>query len=278
LARRDQLEAAAQGDWLDRAAANLGLGAVVLVALAALPVLPTLFAPFFADDYFHVDVASRVPDSLFGGWVLPVPRAGAWWTPPALAVEYFRPVVVLFFALDHAVYGLHPAGYHLTNLLIVAGTTALVWGIARHMLGPGLGAWAAAALFAIHPCHAGAADWISGRTDLLAGAFYAAAFFLYLESQRRRATAVPLFVLALASFALALLSKEMAITLPAMMLLHAGFFLRGSRSLGVWWRLLSRESSPSSIWSCGFRCSAVFTLRPSRSRFIRATRGSSGTW
>lgn len=201
--------------------ANLPLSAGLLLVLAALPVVPTLFAPFLADDYLHIDVASRFPGSLSSGWVLPVETAGAWWTPHGLTVEYFRPLVVVFFAIDRLLYGLHPAGYHLTNLLIHAGTTLLVWGIGRRVLGSGFGAWAAAALFAIHPCHAGAVDWISGRTDVLAGAFYAGALLLYLESRPLRRATMPLLALSLLSFALALLSKEMAITLPAVALLHA---------------------------------------------------------
>ena len=55
-------------------------------------------------------------------------------------VEYFRPLVVVFFAIDRLLYGLHPAGYHLTNLLLHAGTTLLVWGIGRRVLGHGFGA------------------------------------------------------------------------------------------------------------------------------------------
>jgi len=201
--------------------ANRRIAGAILVVLAALPLLPTLFAPFFADDYLHIDVASRFPGSLSSGWVLPVATAGAWWTPPGLTVEYFRPLVVVFFAIDRLLYGLHAAGYHLTNLLLHAGTTLAVWGIARHALGRGFGAWAAAALFAIHPCHAGAVDWISGRTDVLAGAFYAAALFLVLESRPLRGSTAPLLALALLSFALGLLSKEMAITLPAIIALDA---------------------------------------------------------
>jgi hypothetical protein len=201
--------------------ANLPLAAGVLAALAALPLVPTLFAPFFADDYLHIDVASRLPGSLSSGWVLPVASAGAWWTPKGLTVEYFRPLVVFLFAGDRLLYGLHAAGYHLTNLFLHVGATLLVWAIARRTVGPGFGAWAAAALFAIHPCHAGAVDWISGRTDVLAATLYAGAFLVYLESRPLRGASAALVALSLFLFSLALLSKEMAITLPAVLLLHA---------------------------------------------------------
>jgi hypothetical protein len=154
--------------------------------------------------------------------VLHIDTAGTWWTPPGLSVEYFRPLVVLSFAADRVLYGDHPFGYHLTNLTLHAAGTWLVWGIGRRVLGPGFGAWGAAALFAIHPCHTLAVGWISGRTDVLAGVLYLAAFLAYLES---RATAggrrAGLTTATLVLFTLALFSKEMALSLPAVMLGHA---------------------------------------------------------
>ncbi len=195
--------------------------ALVLAALAAIPLVPTLFAPFLADDYLHIKVAAGIPGSLARGWILPVASAGAWWTPPGLTVDYFRPLVVLSFALDHAFYGMHAWGYHVTNLLVHVATTLLVWRIARHALGAGFGAWCAAALFAIHPCHAGALDWISGRTDVLAGAFFAAALVVHLEGRSRstRPARAGHLAGATALFLCGLFCKEMAITLPAVVLL-----------------------------------------------------------
>jgi hypothetical protein len=155
--------------------------------------------------------------------VLHVDSAGAWWTPPGLSVEYFRPLVVLSFAADRLLYGDHPAGYHLTNLLLHAAGTAAVWGIGRRVLGPGFGAWGAALLFAVHPCHTLAVGWISGRTDVMAGVFFMAAFLAYLESRAAADAGRRALLLAgmLVLFALALFSKEMAITLPAVILGHA---------------------------------------------------------
>jgi hypothetical protein len=193
------------------------------VAICVAALLPTLLSPFFGDDYFHIERAADLRDALTKGWVLPIEQVGAWWTTPGLSVEYFRPLVVLSFAADRAVYGSFAAGYHLTNLLLHIATTLLLWRIARHVLGPGFAAWAAAALFALHPAHTVAIGWISGRTDVLATLFYAAGFLLYLEGQARRSArgSLPWLALACVAFALALLAKEMAITLPAVVLAHA---------------------------------------------------------
>ena len=206
--------------WIARLGRDRPRSAAVLVALAGLALLPALFAPFLADDYFHVVVAERLGVALTRGWVLPIDLGGAWWTPHGLAVEYFRPMIVLSFAIDRLVYGLHAAGYHLTNLGLHAAATLLTWAIARRILGAGFGAFAAAALFAMHPCHVQAVGWISGRTDVLATLFYMGAFLLYLESRERPRWAALLVGLSLVIFLLALLAKEMAITFPAILLGH----------------------------------------------------------
>ncbi len=202
-------------------------GALALVGLGALALLPTLLSPFFADDYFHIEQAGRWREALTHGWVLPIDHAGAWWTPHGLSVEYFRPLIVLSFAADRLLYGDHAAGYHLSNLLMHLSTTLLLWGIARRVLGAGFAAWSAAALFAIHPAHTVAVGWISGRTDVLATMFYAAAFLLYLRSRPLRAESTPWLGLSCFAFGLALLAKEMAITLPAVILGHSLLVGRG---------------------------------------------------
>jgi hypothetical protein len=207
-------------DPLARMSSGGARGAAALVILAAAALLPSLFAPFMADDYFHMEVASALRNGLVRGWILPIDLGGAWWSPHGLTVEYFRPLIVVSFAIDRFLYGTHAAGYHLTNLALHAGATLLAWGIARRILGAGFGAWAAAALFAVHPCHVQAVGWISGRTDVIATVLYLSAFLLYLESRSQPGRAVLLVPLSLSVFFLALLAKEMAITFPIVVFGH----------------------------------------------------------
>ena len=221
LAQPDAAAAAAGTDPLAKLGAGTARGALALGCLCLLALSPALFSPFFADDYFHIEHVARLRDSLTHGWVLPIDTAGAWWTPAGLSVEYFRPVVVLSFAFDHLLYGEHAAGYHLTNLLLHVTTTLLLWGIARRVIGAGFSAWAAAALFAIHPAHTVGVSWISGRTDVLATVFYAAAFLLYLESRPLRRGSASRLGLSCLAFGFALFAKEMAITFPAVVLAHS---------------------------------------------------------
>ena len=202
---------------------------LALLVLSALPHLPSLFDPLFADDYLHIertaDLRSGSPGQALRSWVLRAEDAAAWWTQPDLKIEYFRPLVSVSFLLDHAIWGLRAFGYHATNLVLHLVATLLCWGLAVRFLGPGFSAWAAAVLFGIFPAHTEAIAWVSGRTDLLGAVFFAAAL-LCLAPPSRRAPAGAFTLLCGAGLAfLALLAKEMAVTLPAVVLL-AGLCVR----------------------------------------------------
>ena len=75
----------------------------------------------------------------------------------------------------------------------------------------------AAAVFATHPIHSEAVDWIAASPDLACGALYFCGLWAFLkgEASGRRSW----WLVSAAVFFLALLSKEMAITLPALLLL-----------------------------------------------------------
>ncbi len=126
--------------------------------------------------------------------------------------SFFRPLVSLSYAIDYALWGLRPAGFHLTNLLLHLLCCLCVHALARRFLEP-LPALFGAALFAVHPVHVESAAWISGRTDLLCALFLLLAFLAHLDAasrgKGRRLPILPMFY-----FALALLSKEMAATFP----------------------------------------------------------------
>jgi 4-amino-4-deoxy-L-arabinose transferase-like glycosyltransferase len=123
--------------------------------------------------------------------------------------------VTLTFFLEHRLFGSSPAGYHVMNVLYhLAAALALVWAGAR-LLGSRGAAWLAGVVFVLHPIHTESVAFVSGRTDLLATLFFLLAFGCHTRWARgRSAWALP----ALLAFALALLSKEPAVALPAVLL------------------------------------------------------------
>jgi len=145
--------------------------------------------------------------------------------------EFYHPVTLLSLALDHALWGLKPFGYHLTDLLLHLLNTVLVFWIAYRLVLAGKGAGegtesrdfarlaalVTAGLFGLHPLHVESVAWAAQRKDLLCTFFYLGAFLFYIEhaeSAWKRSSRLA-YRLSLGAFVLALLSKSMAVTLPA---------------------------------------------------------------
>ena len=142
-------------------------------------------------------------------------------------MRYFRPLSTLSFVVDRALWGRSPLGFHLTSLLLHAATTLLVHAVALRLLVSGPAAWFAAALFALHPCHAEAVLWVSARADLLCALFYLAAFLCHLRGRIETRGRLAWWTASAALLALSLMAKEMAVTLPAVVMLEIALFPRG---------------------------------------------------
>lgn len=131
----------------------------------------------------------------------------------------YLPVTELSLALDHALFGPGPAGFHGTNLLLHGICALLVYAILARM---GLATNAAALvalLWAVHPVQVESVAWISERKNVLSGAFLLGAFFVFLGWRERPRTGAYTGILVL--FGLGLLSKLVCIVLPVLCLAHA---------------------------------------------------------
>ena len=151
----------------------------------------------------------------------------------------YRPVRFLSYALDyelsHRFFGeIDPDDppvlfFHLSNLLLHLVNTLLVLGIGRRLLGNGVAALVLALLFGLHPIQTEAVAFFSGRRDVLSTFFFLAALFVYLgrgnsspsasPSEARRDVSWAALFSVPVLFALGLLSKEMVVTLPAVLVL-----------------------------------------------------------
>jgi tetratricopeptide (TPR) repeat protein len=126
----------------------------------------------------------------------------------------FRPVTYATMALNWALGGPEPTGFHLLNLLLHAGVVWLLYLLLQEIFGESSRgktvAFAAALLFAVHPIHTEAVASVPGRAEILAAGFLLAAWILHLRNRE-----IP----ALFCFALALLSKESAVAFLPLVLL-----------------------------------------------------------
>ena len=139
-----------------------------------------------------------------------------WSWPPRIEREaHYWPLTYTTFWLEHKIWGLAPAGYHVVNVLLHLLNSLLVWRLLLRLAVPG--AWVAAAVFAAHPLHVESVAWIIERKDVLSGLFYLTTVLVWLRflEQPRPWR----YGLALLLFAAGLLSKSIVVTLPVALLI-----------------------------------------------------------
>jgi len=131
--------------------------------------------------------------------------------------NFYRPMQTLLYTLGYALGGLSPTPYHVISLTLHALASVFVYLICLQLLFPDRHALLAAALFAVHPVHTEAVAWIAGMADVACGAFYFAALWAFLKSSTGQKAKWLAFSSLL--YMGALLSKEMAVTLPLLVFL-----------------------------------------------------------
>ena len=132
-------------------------------------------------------------------------------------LNYYRPVPKLSFALDRTIWGDNAFGFHLTNLLFHCFNGILLYLLFRKVAFRRELALAGSALFLLHPIVTQPVYWISGRTDLLCAAFILLTLLSYLGFCRRGTVGYGL--LSLVFFSVALAAKEMALSLPFILII-----------------------------------------------------------
>jgi len=144
---------------------------------------------------------------------------------------YYRPVFLLWFRLIHSLAGLHPALWHLSTVLVHVAVTYLVFLLAWRLTGDRWTAWIAALLYGLHPVHVESVAWISGVADPLLALFFLSALLAYLKHRQRGASAAWLAA-SLLLYAMALLQKEVAIVLPAVVFMYVVLFVPEDKGWG----------------------------------------------
>ncbi len=162
----------------------------------------------------------------------------AWWTVPVLG--NYAPLHHASYALDYSIWGLRPAGFHLTNIILHGVCAVLLWQLARALSVTPWAAGAAALLFALHPAGAEVVAWVAQRKTLLAAAFMLGALLAYLRAEGRSGGRWG--ALSITLFTFAALGKVAVAPFPFLLLaLHRARSLRvtgarivvGVASLGV---------------------------------------------
>ena len=127
---------------------------------------------------------------------------------------FYRPIVLLSFALDYKLWGLNPVGFHLTNILIHILSAILIYLIFSLLQPKKIVSFLTGFLFLIHPLQVESVTYISGRTELPVVLFCLFSLYLFIKIYRNPAKSRFYYVISLISFIFALLSKEIALVFP----------------------------------------------------------------
>ena len=180
------------------------LWTLVLVAAVLLAYQPTWRAGFIWDDDDHLTAnpAMTTPRGLQMIW-------------SSLAVSRYYPLTLTTFWVEHRVWGLHPAPYHVVNVLL-HGLNGLLFFLVLQRLQV-KGAWLAASLWTLHPVHVESVAWITELKNTQSALFFLGSVlcFLQFEGSRRPRW----YGWSLLCAVCAVLSKPSTVVLPLVLLL-----------------------------------------------------------
>ena len=243
--------------------AGLVWPAVLLVALTAAAYAPIRGAGFVNyDDDVYVVGNPHVAEGLSAentAWAFTSFAAGNW-----------HPLTWLSHQADSALFGLMPAGHHLTSVVLHAANAVLVLVVLFTLTGARWRSGIVAALFAVHPLNVESVAWVAERKNVLSTLFWLAGMWAYARyvrlPSRRRYAGVALCL------ALGLMSKPMVVTFPFVLLLLDWWPLRrwtpGRPGAGRRARDLAREKLP--LFALVAAASAVTVLAQDREGAVTA--------
>ncbi|HMD83368.1 MAG TPA: tetratricopeptide repeat protein [Terriglobia bacterium] len=215
-----QVETSSETTGFVRWIARRGFAETLVCAIALFVYIPTLGFEFVYDDKPQI-----IQNPAIHAWrYVPHYFTSHAWAElyPNVSGNYYRPLFLLWFRLNHAIFGLNPEGWHLTTVLCHVAATYMVFALVRRLAASPWVAFSAATLFALHPVHIESVAWVSGVTDPLVVIFLIGSFLAYLRFREENRWGW--MGLALALFALGLLEKETIVVLGPLVFLYAWLY------------------------------------------------------
>ncbi|MGO9274750.1 MAG: tetratricopeptide repeat protein [Terriglobia bacterium] len=219
----------------------------LLMALASLPYLNTLLNSFVYDDNTQV-LNNPYLHSL--RHLRAILSTTAWSYRGSQSVtNYYRPIMTLGYLVCYRLFGPLAYGFHLANTVLHAAVVCLLFGVTLRIFHHRGIAFTAAALFALHPIHTEPVAWIAAVTELELTFFFLLAFWFFLgEARPDGRCSASAHLAMLASFVLALLSKEQAFMLPLVATLYEHAYREDLRDT-TWRQKLARYGT---LWPVAF--------------------------
>ncbi len=142
--------------------------------------------------------------------------------------NYYRPIQILLYQLIYLMFELDPAAYHMLNIILHTLLCAAVFYLFVLLIPEKIWiAFAGSLLFITHPTHTEAVAWVASLSELTFCLFYLLALICYIKGQMILAISKKIgwHIGGCLLFFLAMLSKEMAATLPFILLMTEFFVL-----------------------------------------------------
>ncbi len=170
--------------------------------------------------------------------------------------HYYRPLQFLAYWILYRIAGPNPAPYHLFQLCVYGGAVCLVFWLGRRLLSNDLAAFMGALLWALHPLHVEVVAWISALADAGSGLLVMVSLWLFLRAENGPGRRNADHALAACVYFAALLFKEMALSLPLLILVY-WFFQGGKES----WSSRAWRWLPYALATAGYAALRVSALR-----------------
>ena len=161
------------------------------------------------DDDLYVTENVQVQQGL--GWDSVV------WAMTTMEAAFWHPLTWLSHILDYQLFGLNPAGHHLTNLLFHLANVVLLFWVLHRMTGALWPSALVAALFALHPLNVESVAWVAERKNALSTLFWLLTLLAYVGYVKKPGWQRYLGMMGI--FVLGLMAKPMLVTLPCVLLL-----------------------------------------------------------
>lgn len=182
------------------------VGILVFALTLLLIYQPSFRIGFFAQDYDFLNPVASMDTESYLRYVL----------DPRVQILWYRPLQGIQFLLEFWAFGSNPVPYHLVSMGFHIINVVLLFSLTYRLSGQWLVGVLSALLYATFPVYALAVNWIN-ITDPLMTIFYLLGIWFWLNYLTRNTQRD--YIIMLVMFALALLNKQMAITLPVVLLL-----------------------------------------------------------
>ncbi len=196
---------------------SLALWLVILFSL--LLYLPTIRYDFVYDDevllphHPWIKHPSHIPKIL---------TSSVWDDTKEHPIQYYRPVQLLLYQAVYLIFGLHPAAYHFLNVIFyVLLCTSIFFLFLLLIPESRMMALAATFIFIAHPSHTEAVAWAASLSELTFCSFFIISLICYIRGQlaHSKCNKIGFHAIGCVLFLLAMLSKEMAVSLPLILIM-----------------------------------------------------------